>query len=77
MNVSDDGNCTKCGGKSFFVMDTSYNSEENHCLNEKCGFYIVDSGSMKIDIPEGTFFDGSGYRNTEELLEFKEMNEMN
>ena len=52
---SGESNCEICGGKSFLVEDTHYNSTEEHCLNENCRHYNVDSGSLKKENPNCFF----------------------
>ena len=73
MGTSSDMNseCEICGGQSFLVEDSHYDSIEEHCLNEKCRFYNVDSGTLKDECPEHTF-DGSGFRTPDEFKEFIE-----
>ena len=73
MGTSSDMNseCEICGGQSFLVEDSHYDSTEEHCLNEKCRFYNVDSGTLKDECPEHTF-DGSGFRTPDEFKEFLE-----
>ena len=60
---SGESNCEICGGKSFLVEDTHYNSTEEHCLNENCRHYNVDSGSLKKENPN--CFDGVGVETPE------------
>ena len=60
---SGESNCEICGGKSFLVEDTRYDSSEEHCLNENCRHYNVDSGSLKKENPN--CFDGVGVETPE------------
>ena len=59
--------CRMCGGTSFLIEDTHYDSTEEHCLNEKCGYYFVDSGTIP---DESVMINGSGFRTPDEFKEF-------
>jgi len=59
--------CRMCGGTSFLIEDTHYDSTEKHCLNEKCGYYFVDSGTIP---DESVMINGSGFRTPDEFKEF-------
>ena len=61
--------CEVCGGESWLIEDTHYDSTEEHCLNEKCGYYFVDSGTIP---DECVVINGSGFRTPEEFKEFLE-----
>ena len=39
---SGESNCEICGGKSFLVEDTRYDSSEEHCLNENCNLVFQE-----------------------------------
>ena len=41
---SMDRECEMCGGQSFLVEDTHYESREEHCLNDKCRHYNIEMG---------------------------------
>ena len=43
MGTSSDMNseCEICGGQSFLVEDSHYDSTEEHCLNENCRYYYL------------------------------------
>jgi len=58
MTSSGESECEICGGKSFLVEDTQYNSTEEHCLNEKCRYYNVDAGTLIKENPNA--FQGVG-----------------
>ena len=62
--------CEVCGGGSWLVEDTHYDSTEEHCLNDKCRFYNVNSGKLKYENPNS--FDGTGFNTPEEFKEFLE-----
>ena len=55
--------CEVCGGESWLVEDTHYDSTEEHCLNDKCRFYYVNSGKLKYENPN--CFDGVGVETPE------------
>ena len=42
-----ESNCEICDGRTILIEDTHYDSSEEHCLNENCRHYNVDSGTMK------------------------------
>ena len=76
-------NCEICGDKSWLVEDTRYDSTEEHCLNDKCRFYHVDSGTLKYENPDSSgvnphAFDGNGvhtlegWKHTLECFGFKQ-----
>ena len=60
-------NCEKCGGESWLCEDTRYDSTEEHCLNENCRYYYVDSGTLKEENPNA--FDGVGFDTPEDWIE--------
>ena len=48
---NSESNCEICGGRSHLVEDSRYDSREEHCLNENCRHYNVDSGTLKEENP--------------------------
>jgi len=62
--------CEKCGGKTFTTFDTRYDSNEEHCLNKDCRFFIVNSGTIKDENPNA--FDGTGHHTLEEFTDVVE-----
>ena len=63
-------NCEKCGGESWLCEDTHYDSTEEHCLNENCRYYYVDSGTLKEENPNA--FDGVGFDTPEDWKDMLE-----
>ena len=63
-------NCEKCGGESWLCEDTHYDSTEEHCLNDKCRFYYVNSGKLKYENPNS--FDGVGFDTPEDWKDMLE-----
>ena len=62
MSVEMIDQCRKCGSKSWSYSDYRERSQENHCLSEDCGFFMVSSPA----------WSGNDYRNAEEVREFIE-----
>ena len=67
---TSESNCEICGSESWLCEDTHYDSTEEHCLNENCRYYYVDSGTLKEEDPNA--FDGTGFNTPEEFKEFLE-----
>ena len=63
--------CEKCGGVSWFMVDSEYDLTEEHCLNEKCRYYFVDAGTLKEENPDAV--DGSGIGTPEGWLDALEV----
>tara|TARA_E500000331_G_C16706286_1_gene476124 strand:+ start:119 stop:421 length:303 start_codon:yes stop_codon:yes gene_type:complete len=56
---NSESNCEICGGRSHLLEDTRFDSREEHCLNENCRHYNVDSGTLKYEWEDA--FDGVGF----------------
>ena len=73
MSVEGTGTCKVCGSKSFFYTEFKELLNENHCLSEDCGFFIVEcekeSTYDEHCIVSGNW-SGSGFRPPEEVREF-------
>ena len=65
MSHQDTGTCEVCGSETFRYNEYKELLYENHCLNEDCGFFKVESEK------EGNW-SGSGFRPPEEVREFVE-----
>lgn len=63
MSVEGTGTCEVCGGKSWFYTDYKELLQESHCLNEDCGFFIVESEKEEN-------WSGSDYRPADEVRMF-------
>ena len=68
MSVQGTVKCEMCGSKSWFYTDYKELLQESHCLNEDCGFFIVESEKEEN-------WSGSNYRTPEEVREFIEEHE--
>jgi len=70
-----ESNCEICDGRTILIEDTHYDSSEEHCLNENCRHYNVDSGTMKdegIDAFGGVGFDTpEGWKDMLECFGYK------
>ncbi len=64
---TSESECEKCGGVSWLCEDTHYDSTEEHCLNESCRHYYVNSGKLKYENPNA--FDGMGFDTPEDWIE--------
>ena len=65
MSVQETGTCEVCGSATFRYSDYRELLNEDHCLNEDCGFFKVESEKEEN-------WSGSDYRTPEEVREFIE-----
>ena len=65
MSVQETGTCEVCGSATFRYSDYRELLNEDHCLNEDCGFFKVESEKEEN-------WSGSNYRTPEEVREFIE-----
>ena len=45
----DYSTCRECGAETVVIHDTRYQSTEEHCSNEDCRFYDIETGLLPQD----------------------------
>ena len=63
-------NCTLCNSETVLIEDTQYNNSEEHCSNEDCRWYCIDTGNLP---EEAIFISGEGFHAKEDWKEVKEL----
>jgi len=55
-------NCTLCNSETVLIECTRYNNSEEHCSNEDCRWYCIDTGNLP---EEAIFISGEGVHTKE------------